>query len=371
MRVPRQPDYHRDSPPRGPAGRRAGGRWLRWSWWSRRLRGLVGAARRRRPGPLRWPGRSGGPRRPLGRRWLRWTAFALAVLLLTGAGLAWALLRRLDGNLTTDVETAAELARRAAERPPPAPGEALNVLLIGTDPADSRAEAVILLHLAGDRESATAANFPGELPVDIPNCAARDAGGSAEDDSNTEAGSEADGEADGSAVEAAHAPFERAYEIGGAACTIRTLEALTGIRMDHHLIIDVEGFQRIVEAIGGPTPCPTPASGDLLAGQREFLEALVRKVSDEDLLRNPAKLLPVLDAAAASITTDTELDSVVKIYDLVSDVRTVPSPGFELLTVPAASDAAAQLYQRLRQDRPVAVEDAPGDGKAPSATGCE
>ncbi|MEO3750281.1 LCP family protein [Streptomyces sp. B6B3] len=393
MRVPRQPAYHRDTPPRGSAERRARRCRPWWSWWSASshlLRGLVAGARG--PGGFRRPDGPDGRRRWFGRRWLRWVAFALAALLLTGAGLGWALLRRLDGNLTADVETAAELERRAAERPPPAPGEALNVLLIGTDPADSTAETVILLHLAGDRESATAAAFPGELPVELPDCTGRDAedgSGNAADETADEGTDEtadetvnegADGSADrgadadaaeGGPAEPARVPFERAYQVGGAACTIRTLEELTGIRMDHHLIIDVEGFQRIVEAIGGPAPCPAPASGDLLAGQREFLEQLVRKVSDEDLLRNPAKLLPVLDAAAASITTDTELDSVVKIYDLVHDVQGVPAEAFELLTVPTASAAASQLYQRLRQDRPVLPGAASDDGKAPSVTGCE
>jgi LCP family protein required for cell wall assembly len=359
MRVPRQPEYHRPDEP--------GAEPDRWA----RVRAVA-----------RWWRERG---------WWRWVALGLAVVLLATAGAGWAMLHRLEGNLVTDVTTAEELTRYEEERPPPAPGAARNVLLIGTDSRNGRGEggsqrsdAVILLHLAGDRESATAVSIPRDLLVDIPRCTrtGRDP---------VEARSQAP---------ARRAQFNWAFETGGAACTIRTLERMTEIRVDHHVIVDFAGFERLVDAVGGVEVCfdqplrDRPARLDLPAGrqtldgeealafvrarkeigdgsdtariarQQEFLGALARKVSEGGMLVNPAKLFPVLDATTSSITTDTRLDSLVKLYDLLRKVRDVPTDRFHFLTVPRVGDpedvnrdvlrqpAANQLFKRLREDRP-------------------
>lgn len=42
-----------------------------------------------------------------------------------------------------------------------------------------------------------------------------------------------------------------AYTYGGVKGTMRTLEEFLGIRIDHYLLIDVSGFKRVVDAIGG------------------------------------------------------------------------------------------------------------------------
>jgi LCP family protein required for cell wall assembly len=334
---------------------------------------------RRKPHWLRHPG---WPRRPawLRRkpRWLRWVALGLALVVVVTAGVGYVLLRRMDGNIVTDVTTARELARYEAQRPPPSPGDAKNVLLIGTDRTKDggrRSDAVIMLHLAGDRDSATALSVPRDLMVDIPRC--RGAAG------------------------ARRAQFNWAYETGGAACTIRTLETLTGIRVDHHLIVDFDGFSRIVDALGGVELClerplrdrlaglRLPAGRQMLGGeealayvrarkdlgdgsdtarierQQEFLLALTRRVAESGVLRNPAKLFPVLDAATSSVTTDTRLGSLVKLYDLLREIREVPTDGFRFLTIPRVADPsrpnrdvlrqpeANELFKRLRLDRPL------------------
>ncbi|MGP3967958.1 LCP family protein [Streptomyces sp. 6N223] len=323
------------------------------------------------------------PRPP---RWLRWVALGLALVVLAVAGVGWVMLRRLDNSIVADVTTARELERYEEQRPPPAPGDAKNVLLIGTDRAKGggqRSDVAILLHLAGDRESATALSVPRDLMVDIPRC-------------------------DGSAPR--RAQFNWAYEAGGASCAIRTLEGVTGIRVDHHVVMDYEGFSGIVDALGGVEMCLDRPLNDRLAGlrlpagrqtltgeealayvrarkdlgdgsdtarverQQQFLDALTREITDSGVLLNPAKLFPVLDAAASSITTDTRLDSLVKLYDLLREVRSVPSAQFRFLTVPRVSDpaspnrdvlrqpAANDLFKRLRLDRPLPGE---GGGEAP------
>ncbi|MFD5318281.1 LCP family protein [Streptomyces sp. NPDC127098] len=300
MRVPRQPAYHapdRAAEPESacrvpPAGWRR--RWWRRSW--RRVR-------------------------------LRWVAAALALVVLGSATAGWCYLRGLDGNIVTDVTTADELERHRAERPARTPGEAKNILVIGV--GDRSPDTVLLFHLAGDRRSATAVALPRALAVDVPRCTG----------------------VDGTGLAARRATLDAAYASGGAACLIRTLEGVSGIRVDHHLIVDYAVLGQLADAVGGVEPCT--------------LDALARKIASSGVLLNPAKLLPLLDDLTSSITSDTELNSLRELYDLMREVRAVPRDELRFLTVPTerrdpsvlAEAEADALFARLREDRPVSKED--------------
>ncbi|MCF6524017.1 LCP family protein [Streptomyces sp. JJ36] len=336
-----------------------------------------------------------GPPRPRGRRrWLRWAGLGASVLVLAAAGTGWTLYQRLDGNIRTDTAAAEELARHEEERPAAATGEAgeaRNILLLGSDSRagangkygrteGARADTTILLHLSADRTGATAVSLPRDLMVDIPSCRTPDGGRST----------------------AQFAQFNWAFQAGGAACTIRTVERLTGIRIDHHLVVDFTGFTDLVDAVGGVEVClphdvyDEDAQLDLTAGrhvlageqalgyvrsrhafdgsdtqrmerQQEFLGSLVRKVRDEGTLTNPTELYPVLDAVTSSVTADPGLDSLRELYDLTRDLRDIPDGGVRFLTVPRrpysmdpnrdelVQPAARRLFEQLRADLPVRV----------------
>lgn len=47
--------------------------------------------------------------------------------------------------------------------------------------------------------------------------------------------------------------INHAYSLGGAKLTEQTVEGLLGIKIDHHIEINLEGFKKIVDAIGGIT----------------------------------------------------------------------------------------------------------------------
>lgn len=101
--------------------------------------------------------------------------------------------------------------------------------------------------------------------------------------------------------------------------------------------------------------------------QQRFLAALAAKVRGNDVLLNPVKLYPVLDAATSSLTTDPGLASLRGLYDLVRGLRTIPMEKVQFLTVPRKSyahnanrdelvePAARRLFARLRADAPLAV----------------
>ncbi|MFE5806922.1 LCP family protein [Streptomyces sp. NPDC056491] len=341
-------------------------------------------------------GGAGRPPRSRGRRrrLLRWTGLGAAFLVLAGTATGWWLYNKLDGNITEDTSAAAELRRYERERPAHLATGSQNILLIGSDSRSGRnnagygrdkgtqrSDTTILLHLPQDRRSATAVSIPRDLMTDIPTCR----------------------KTDGSRTGEQFAQFNWAFQWGGAACTIRTVERLTGIRIDHHMVIDFGGFKKMVDAIGGVEVCLKEPVNDseaklrLAAGrqtlrgeqalgyvrarhslgngsdtermdrQQQFLGSLVKKVQSNGVLLNPARLYPLLDAATSSVTTDPGLASLRGLYELVRGMRDIPTDQVKFLTVPRKPYApnpnrdelvepdAEQLFQQLRMDKPVTV----------------
>ncbi|MFC9189345.1 LCP family protein [Streptomyces cyaneofuscatus] len=328
------------------------------------------------------------------RPWLRWAALGASFLVMISAGAGWWLYKKLDGNITTDTSAAAELKVYEKERPTPVVMDAQNILLIGSDSrsgdnreygrddgGSQRSDTTILLHLAADRKSATAVSLPRDLMVEVPKCRTGD-------DKETRE---------------QFTQFNSAFELGGTACTIRTVERLTGIRIDHHMVVDFNGFKDMVDAVDGVEIClkepiddkdarlELPAGRQTLNGeealgyvrarktlgdgsdtermerQQRFLGALVNKMQSNGVLLNPTRLYPVLDAATKSLTTDPGLDSLRDLYDLVRSMRDVPTDQVQFLTVPRqpyrqnvnrdelVEPDASELFMQLREDKPVAV----------------
>jgi len=106
---------------------------------------------------------------------------------------------------------------------------------------------------------------------------------------------------------------------------------------------------------------------DRMDRQQKFLGALVNKVQSDDVLFNPAKLYPVLDAATSSLTTDPDLANLRGLYELVRGLRDIPTEHVQFLTVPRESyiynanrdqlvePEAEKLFAQLRADAAVAV----------------
>ncbi|MEV6574135.1 LCP family protein [Streptomyces sp. NPDC051577] len=344
---------------------------------------------------------AGGPRRPphgRRRRLLRRAALGAALLVLAGAGTGWWLYNKLDGNITEDTSAAAELERYERERPTHLANGSQNILLIGSDSRSGkenarygqdrgtqRSDTVILLHLPADRKSAAAVSIPRDLMTDVPSCL----------------------KADGQRTREQLAQFNWAFEWGGAACTIRTVEKLTGIRVDHHMVVDFNGFKQMVNAVGGVEVClgrpvddteaklRLPAGRHLLQGeqalgfvrarhslgngsdtdrmerQQQFLGSLVNKVQSNGVLLNPTRLYPLLDAATSSVTTDPGLASLRGLYELVRGVRNIPTEHVTFLTVPRrpypsnpnrdelVQPDATRLFGQLRADEPLKVTPPP------------
>ncbi|MFD5737661.1 LCP family protein [Streptomyces sioyaensis] len=367
----------------------------RFAGWDERPAGGPGPDR---PGPPRIP-----PRRR--HRW-RWAAAVAVGALLAGSAAGWVVYTKLNGNIRTDSATERELRKWESERPPAGPPNAENVLLIGSDSrkggnrrygrsSGQRSDTTMLLHLAADRKSATAVSIPRDLMVEVPHCK----------------------RADGTETGPRTAQFNSAFALGGPACTIRTVEKLTRIRIAHYMILDFVGFTRMVDAVGGVQVClnrpvqdteahlTLPAGRQTLHGeaalgyvrarkslgngsdtqrmqrQQQFLGALVKKVQSNGVLLNPTRLYPVLDAATSSLTTDAALASLRGLYELVRSTRSIPTDRVQFLTVPRqeyrydrnrdelVQPDAERLFGQLRRDLRVTVTPPPDSAEVPVRTG--
>ena len=130
-------------------------------------------------------------------------------------------------------------------------GRALNILIIGSDSRSGkgnqtltnnddpteRSDTTMIMHISKDRSQVNVVSIPRDLIVDIPSCQ----------------------RSDGSKSEPQKAQFNWAYSIGSlggdrasaVVCTWKTVEKLSGIRIDESIVVDFNGFSSMIDALGG------------------------------------------------------------------------------------------------------------------------
>jgi LCP family protein required for cell wall assembly len=94
-------------------------------------------------------------------------------------------------------------------------------------PPTSRADTVMLVHIDPIQQRAIVLSFPRDLWVRIP----------------------------GRGSDKINAAFEGGLEHGGPQLMAQTVANLTGLAVDHYLYVDLAGFQRIVDSMGGVPMC--------------------------------------------------------------------------------------------------------------------
>lgn len=197
-------------------------------------------------------------------------------------------------------------------------GEGENILFLGSDarPGEtvSRSDVIVLAHVNKARTRVDLIHFPRDLFVPIPGRAGRD-------------------------------KINHSFAYGGAPLLVRTLENLVGVKVDHVVKTDFEGFKNITDAVGGVRVYAEEASngrgnggpvairqgwndlngeqalafvreryqlsqGDISRGRRQqaFLKALMLKVLDRDTLLNPVKFSRLVDVGTKNTTVDESFD---------------------------------------------------------------
>jgi LCP family protein required for cell wall assembly len=345
------------------------------------------------------------PRRPRGGttrrlRVLGWISAIMTFVVVSTSLAAYAEWRHLLGNIQKE-NVSGLLGKR-----PPKYNSALNIMLIGSDTRagsnkkfggsiqGARSDTMILMHISPQRNGATLISFPRDSLVSTIGC---------RPDGMGHAGQQASQQ-----VEMLNATFDS----GGAPCTWKTLETLTGIHIDHFIEIDFSGFQSMVNAVGGVTVCLPEAIHDpasklnLSAGihhvngaqalafvrerhvgqgsdlqrirrQQFFMASLAKQVTTSNILGDPGKLLSLANAATHSLTTDSGLDAGT-LLKIAESMRGLHASSVNMISVPVVPDAAdpnrvdwAQpaangLFNAIKFDNAVHVAK-PGKKKAAAA----
>ncbi|MDG9703162.1 LCP family protein [Streptomyces sp. DH37] len=355
------------------------------------------------PARSRQRGRHARPR-PKRRGLSRWgtrTATAVSAMVLVASGIGHAVVSGLDGRLER-VDPFHGLSHR------PQNGDGTNFLVVGTDDRDTVTEeerqryslggapcnctdTIMLVHLSADRDRASVVSIPRDSYTEFPEHT---------DPLTGERRTDRTGK------------INAAYSLGGPHLTVRTVEKMTGVRVDHYLEVDFTSFMRTVDALGGVPVCTTrplrdsrsgldlpagttrldggralqyvrarhvDAEGDLgrIKRQQRFLASVIDEVTESGALMNPARLSRVASALLGSVRADRDFGTH-ELLTLGRAMRGFTAASSEFASVPIDDpdhsvpgvgstvtwdeEGAGKLFGALRQDRPLSPGTAAGAG---------
>jgi LCP family protein required for cell wall assembly len=318
----------------------------------------------------------------------------ISVVVLASAGIGHAVVTSLGEGIAR-VDPFKDMKNR------PAAGHGMNVLLVGTDGRDKITEeerrkyrlggapchctdTMMIVHIAADRDRATIVSLPRDSYAEVP----------AHTDQTT------------GAEHGSHPiKLNAAYAEGGPQLTVRTVENMTHVKVDHYLEVDFASFMQTVDVLGGVNICTAQplkdsyTGLDLTAGthtlnggqalqyvrsrhvdgasdlgrmqrQQRFLAALIERATSSGVLLNPMKFRDVTRAVLGSVRADQGFGTD-ELLDLGRAMRNFSPSSSEFTTVPIGQMAyavkgigstlkwdenkATALFQSLRDDKPLAA----------------
>jgi polyisoprenyl-teichoic acid--peptidoglycan teichoic acid transferase len=254
---------------------------------------------------------------PRMRRLLPKILIGVAIVLVAAIGAAMFYSATIDRSLTENLNRGVELPTdESSARPHKEPQETgtLNYVLLGSDSRDpgnegnGRSDTILVVHLNAKRNKGYIISFPRDMYVNVPGYGRN--------------------------------KINAAFAFGGTPLAVRTLENLTGVRMDHVALIDFEGFIRLTEDLRGVTVTNKTAfsshgfdypkgkitiageealwfvrerkllpGGDLdrAENQRNVIKAIVQKGLSLRVISDPSTFLNFLSNVAKYLTVDNDL----------------------------------------------------------------
>ncbi|MEU7134818.1 LCP family protein [Streptomyces sp. NPDC046261] len=355
----------------------------------------------------------GGARRRRIGRIARWTALGLSLLILGVSAAGYFYYEHLNSNIKKnklnlgDKQLDRSAANAEGQRP-------LNILILGSDSRGSKenvalggarddadrpplADVQMLVHVSADRSNMSVISVPRDTRVTIPKCTDPESGkvykGTDRQIINTSLGN------------------------GGPGCTVATWEELTGIPIDHFMMIDFAGVVNMADAVGGVPVCVDANVYDDKSGlrltkgthtikgkqalqwlrtrhgfedgsdigrthaQHMYMNAMVRQLKAGTKLTDPGQLTGLAEAATRALTVDKDLGSVKALYELGNDIKRVPSSRITMTTMPWATDPqnpdahvvpkpgdSDKLFSLVRNDIALDGKDKKKDDKSPPPT---
>ncbi|WP_170177597.1 LCP family protein [Thermomonospora umbrina] len=321
----------------------------------------------------------------------------MSVVMVLGSLTAYGFYRSINGSIERDnVDD-----QLNADRPEKL-NSSLNILLLGSDSREGEnkqfgdqagggSDTTILMHISPGGDRAIGLSFPRDSMVQIPQCK----------------------KDDGTRVSPSFGMLNSAYAFAGPSCTWNLIESLTDIRIDHYAEIDMSGFIKVVDALGGVEICSPKAirdpkadlvlkkgrqtvSGRTAVGyvrtrtgglgdgsdlsrikrQQAFMGSVVNKATSGGLLKDPGKSYAFLKAVAGAVKVDDRL-TLSGMQKLAASLRGMSAGKVTFVTVPVmgypADKARVQinptlakpLFDAIREDNelppPPAPEKPPAD----------
>ena len=283
------------------------------------------------------------------------------MLLVALAATGYLAYRHLNSNIT-QANVRADIGKQPADLHP----QAQNILIVGSG-SEQRAGAgaagvsnqtgtLLLVHIAADKQWADIMSIPPYSWVSIPSCTTPGGRLSAPLESKINQ-AYATGNQDGNHVAL------------GAACMIKALGQDTGIYINHFVVMNANGFDGMVAALGGvevcnPTPIDAPAAGLVLPPGRHLLtpaqavtyvhglfgpesSSNVARITLQEALGvslinraksklpNPLAAYQFLNALTTSLTVDSQLGGMTGLYYLAHLLHGIPADKVTLFALPS------------------------------------
>ena len=343
----------------------------------------------------------GGKRRRR-KKILAWTSGVLAGVVVVGALGVYFVYRHLNANLH-QVDISGVVGSQPVDLHP----QAENILILGSDTRAGQgagfgnsavlntdhSDTLLIVHVSADRQWADVMSIPRDSWVSIPSCLM----------------------GNGQTSSATTFKINEAFTLGtldgnktalGVACTVKTVERNTGIRIDHFVVVNFAGFRDMVNAVNGVPVCTTKPINDPLSGlhlsagyhmlrgwralayvrarytlgngsdlerigrQQAFMSALVDRAKSK--LLDPLAIYRFLDAATKSLTIDDQLGGIKGLYNLATSLKSLPPSRVTFFTLPTyprsyvdptdtadvmwTQPQASLIFQAFRDDVPVSKE---------------
>ena len=330
---------------------------------------------------------------------------SLAVVLVSSAALAGIVVNQLNNNLKPGV-----VLVQPTDAPPPSVGAypgGFNLLIVGSDKCEDDSgcagrgsanlnDVTMLLHVSADGTNATAVSFPRDLVVPIPSCPRVDKNGN---------------QTGKMSAAMSGRPINETLYYGGLACTVLTVEALSGLKIQFAGLITFSGVIKMSNAVGGVPVCfagpvkdnktglDVPAGNVNLKGwkalaflrsrhgvgdgsdltrissQQVFLSSLVRQLKDKDTLGDPLKVYALAQAATQSMELSSGLRQPDNMLSIAAKLKNIPLEAVTFVQFPGTTGQggiyqgkvapvqykADQLFSKIRSDTPFALASV-GDG---------
>lgn len=275
-----------------------------------------------------------------------------------------------------------------------------NVLLVGSDSGGGNAaygergetlnDVTMLLHVSADHQNATVVSFPRDLFVAIPSCPDPEGG---------------------SFSAMSRQKINNSLAYGGLACTVLTVQKLTGLEIPYAALIEFDGVVAMSNAVGGVPVC---VAGDIdddlvnpplhlkageytlqggealsylrtrhgigdgsdlgrISNQQSFMSSLVRTIKSAGTLGNPAKVYGIAKAAASNMQLSESLSSITTMASMAAALKDIQLDKVVFVQYPnhyvsggggvePTRDAADQLMHALSNDQAIALTGSVGGG---------